>query len=38
MLYIIGPTANEDIEIINEYADAKFIKDAKDLPSPDKLS
>ena len=38
-LYIIGPTSNqyEGVERINRKADVEFIKDMKDLPSPDKL-
>ena len=38
-LYIIGPTSNqyEGVEGINRKADVEFIKDMKDLPSPDKL-
>ena len=38
-LYIIGPTGDQyhGIERINPKADVEFIKDIKDLPSPDKL-
>ena len=38
-LYIIGPTGYQyhGIEKINPKADVEFIKDIKDLPSPDKL-
>ena len=38
-LYIIGPTGDQyhGIERINLKADVEFIKDIKDLPSPDKL-
>ena len=38
-LYIIGPTGDQyhGIERINPKADVEFIKDRKDLPSPDKL-
>ena len=38
-LYIIGPTVDQyhGIERINPKADVEFIKDIKDLPSPDKL-
>ena len=38
-LYIIGLTGDQyhGIEIINPKADVQFIKDIKDLPSPDKL-
>ena len=38
-LYIIGPTGDHyrGIERINQKADVEFIKDIKDLPSPDKL-
>ena len=38
-LYIIGPTGDQyhGIERINRKADVEFIKDIKDLPSPDKL-
>ena len=38
-LYIIGPTGDQyhGIERINPKADVDFIKDIKDLPSPDKL-
>ena len=38
-LYIIGPTGDQyhGIERINPKADIEFIKDIKDLPSPDKL-
>ena len=38
-LYIIGPTGDqyEDLERINPKAIIEFIKDIKDLPSPDKL-
>ena len=38
-LYIIGPTGDQyhGIERINPKADVEFIKDIKNLPSPDKL-
>ena len=38
-LYIIGPTGDQyhGIERLNPKADVEFIKDIKDLPSPDKL-
>ena len=38
-LYIIGPTGDqkEGLERINPKAIIEFIKDIKDLPSPDKL-
>ena len=38
-LYIIGPTGDQyhGIKRINPKADVEFIKDIKDLPSPDKL-
>ena len=38
-LYIIGLTGDQynGLEIINPKADVEFIKDIKDLPSPDKL-
>ena len=38
-LYIIGPTGNqyEGVERVNDKADFAFIKDIKDLTSPDKL-
>ena len=38
-LYIIGPTGDQyhGIERINAKADVEFIKDIKDLPTPDKL-
>ena len=38
-LYIIGPTGDQyhGIERINPKANVEFIKDIKDLPSPDKL-
>ena len=38
-LYIFGPTGDQyhGIERINPKADVEFIKDIKDLPSPDKL-
>ena len=36
-LYIIGPTGDqyEGVERINDKADVEFVKDIKDLPSPD---
>ena len=39
MLYIIGPTGDQynGLERINPKAIIEFIKDIKDLPSPDKL-
>ena len=38
-LYIIGPTGDQYhcIERINSKADVEFVKDIKDLPTPDKL-
>ena len=38
-LYIIGPTGDqyEGVERINDKADVEFVKDIKDLPSPDPL-
>ena len=38
-LYIIGPTGDqyEGVDRINHKADVGFVKDIKDLPSPDKL-
>ena len=38
-LYIIGPTGDQykGLERINPKADIEFVKDIKDLPSPDKL-
>ena len=38
-LYIIGPTGDqyEGLERINGKADVEFVKDIKDLPSPDQL-
>ena len=38
-LYIIGPSGDqfEGVERINHKADVEFVKDRKDLPSPDQL-
>ena len=38
-LYINGPTGDqyEGVERINDKADVEFVKDIKDLPSPDQL-
>ena len=38
-LYIIGPTGDpyEGVERINHKADVDFVKDIKNLPSPDQL-
>ena len=38
-LYIIGPTGDHyvGVERINDKADVEFVKDIKDLPSPDQL-